>query len=340
MTKAEFGIRLPHSGPLASIDNIDRVIRETESLGFHAVWVHSHIQWTETDHSHHVSSGAAEALRPGQDPNFYESITTLAYAAAKSQKLKIGFSALVLSNYDPIIVAKQLANLDNLSRGKLQIVVGLGANPTTVANGEFELLGINRKKRRFIVEEKAKALKEIWTKPAASFHGKYVNFDNAIIYPKPIQKPHPPLIYGGWTPLGLDRAARVFDGWFAGYRSPPEVKEAVADLYEKAKAYGRGNQKFIIGLEKKMHIKKTHQEAISGVEKTVEGNRGHVERELPFDRILGEALIGSEEEVFKQVEGFADAGVTIFEMKPIYRSIDELVDMMKAFSRVIFPSFT
>lgn len=339
MSKVEFGVRLPHSGPLGGVENIDRIIDEAETLGFDSVWTHNHIQWTDEMHRHHISSGAWEALRDDQDPSFYESITTLAYAAGKSSKLKVGVAALVMASYDPVIMGKQLANIDNLSRGKLQVVVGLGAAVTTGRSREFEILGIPAKRRKDVMEEKAMAMKEVWTKPKASFHGKYVNFDDAVIYPKPIQKPYPPLIYGGWTKYGLDRAARLFDGWFAGYRSPPQAKEAVAELYEKAKNYGRSDKKFLIGVEKKMHIKKTREEALSGVSKTIAGNRGYVERELPFDDIIGEALIGSEEDVFKQVEGFTDAGVTLFEMKPIYRSIDELADMMKTFSRVIFPSF-
>ena len=111
-------------------------------------------------------------------------------------------------------------------------------------------------------------------------------------------------------------------------------------LYEKARSFGRGDKKFIIGVEKKLHVKKTHDEAIDAVSKTINGNRGHVERELPLEGILKEALIGSDKEVFKQVEGFVNSGVVLFEMKPIYRSIDELSDMMKAFSKQIIPSFS
>lgn len=341
MTKPEFGIRLPHSGPLASVENVETIIDEAENLGFHAIWVHNHIQWTQEMHNHHVSSGAAEALKPNQDPNFYESITTLAYAAAKSPGLKVGIAALVLASYNPIIVAKQLANIDNLSRGRLQVVIGLGASVSTVRCGEFDVLGIPAKKRKDVLEEKLLALKEVWTKPSASFHGKYVNFDNAVIYPKPIQKPHPPLIYGGPTTVGMEKAARLYDGWFVGAgRSPAMAKEAIHEFHDKTRKYGRGNQNFVIGVERKLHMKKTHDEAVAGIVKTIEGNKGYMEREPTFEGLLGSALIGSETEVFNQVSGFVDAGVRVFEMKPVYRSIDELVEIMKTFSRVIFPSFS
>ena len=137
---------------------------------------------------HHISSGAAEALKPGQDPVFYESITTLAYTAgiSRSQNRVFGTYPFKLRPYH---CSKALANLDNLSGGKLQIVVGLGAKPTTVANGEFELLGINRKKRKYHRGRESKCSKGNLDQAHHSYHGKYVNFDNAVIYPKPIRKP-------------------------------------------------------------------------------------------------------------------------------------------------------
>ncbi|MGH2977376.1 MAG: hypothetical protein ACRDKC_03240, partial [Gaiellaceae bacterium] len=84
MTAVQFGVRVPNSGPLATIENIVRAAQAAEEMGFDSLWVHDHVAWSAEMHRHHISSGAAEALQDGQDPDFYESLTTLGYLSAKT----------------------------------------------------------------------------------------------------------------------------------------------------------------------------------------------------------------------------------------------------------------
>jgi len=85
MNKISFGVRVPNSGPLSSIENIVKATKQAEELGFDAVWVHDHVVWSSEMHRHHISSGAAEALTDTQDANFFESTTILSYLAAETK---------------------------------------------------------------------------------------------------------------------------------------------------------------------------------------------------------------------------------------------------------------
>src|SRR5580698_10321766 len=115
----KFGVRLPNSGPLANRENIVRVAGEAERLGYHSVWVHDHVLWGSDQHRTHLSAGSAEALTEAQRPNFYESVTTLSYIAGRTSRIRLGVAVIVLPLRNPLVLARQLANLDVLSEGRL-----------------------------------------------------------------------------------------------------------------------------------------------------------------------------------------------------------------------------
>ncbi len=135
----KFGIRLPNSGPLATRKNIVEVADSAERLGFESVWVHDHILWGTEQHRTHLSAGSAEALDESQKPNFYESITTLSYIAGRTSNVKLGIAVLVLPLRNPLVVAKQLANVDVLSEGRL--IVGVAPGAPSITRHEFEAVG-------------------------------------------------------------------------------------------------------------------------------------------------------------------------------------------------------
>ena len=112
MNKIAFGVRVPNSGPLSSIDNIVKATKTAESMGFDAVWVHDHVVWSSEMHRHHISSGAAEALTDTQDANFFEATTILSYLAAETKKIVLGVACLVMPCRNPIYAAKQYSTLD------------------------------------------------------------------------------------------------------------------------------------------------------------------------------------------------------------------------------------
>ncbi|MDT7652267.1 MAG: hypothetical protein QOI36_3673, partial [Pseudonocardiales bacterium] len=104
-----FGVRVPNSGPLASVANIARAATEAEALGFDSIFVHDHVVWSSEMHRHHISSGSHEALAADQSADFYEAMTTVGYLAAITKRVQIGVACLVMPTRNPIYAAKQAA---------------------------------------------------------------------------------------------------------------------------------------------------------------------------------------------------------------------------------------
>jgi probable F420-dependent oxidoreductase len=128
---------------------------------------------------------------------------------------------------DPIITAKEVASVDHLSGGRLEFGVGAGWNRTEMRNH-----GTDPRVRMAVLRERVEAMKEIWTHDEASYSGKYVSFDRIWSWPKPAQRPHPPVLVGGAGPTVLDRVLAFGDAWFPNYH--PEIYDRIAELRARA----------------------------------------------------------------------------------------------------------
>ena len=126
MNRISFGVRVPNSGPLSSIENIVNAAKAAEEMNFDAIWVHDHVVWSTEMHRHHISSGAFEAITDSQEANFFEATTMLSYLAAETKKIVLGVACLVMPCRNPINAAKQYSTLDHLAQGRLLVGVGLG----------------------------------------------------------------------------------------------------------------------------------------------------------------------------------------------------------------------
>ena len=332
MTSLQFGVRLPVSGPLASIGAITKIAAKSEELGYDSVWVHDHLMWTRQAHEHHISSGSSEALGEGQEPLFFESLTTLSYLSAITKRVKLGVACMVIPCRNPVYLAKQAANLDVLCNGRLILGAGLGSRTTRLSR-EFEVLNVPVKTRGDRFTEYVKAIRALWTEDAANFAGKYVSFSGAEIFPKPIQKPHPPIWVGGWSEGSAKRAAEVGDGWIPGWLAPEEMGERVGYLRETMEKNGRKFDNFTIAVEKYLCVFENREKALKIALDTIEQSRDTYERHVEsLDFAKGVHVIGGVEEVSNQISKFADAGVNHFEFKFIYSSIEQLYEMMELFA--------
>jgi len=339
MSGIQFGVRLPVSGPLASIIGITEIASRAEGLGYDSIWVHDHLTWTKEAHEHHISSGSSEALGKGQDPLFFESLTTLSYLAALTKQVKLGVACMVMPCRNPIYLAKQAANLDALSKGRLILGAGLGSRTTRLSR-EFETLGVPVKTRGERFTEYVKAMKTLWTEKSASFSGKYVSFKDVELYPKPVQKPNIPIWVGGWSKGSVERAVEVGDGWIPGWNTPDEMAEKVTYLKENLSKSGRDPNRFTVAVEKYLCISKNREEALKKAMDTVTQSRETYERQLD-DVEFAKAVhvFGDVADVSNQIERFVKAGVTHFEFKFIYSSIAELYEMMELFSDKIMSTY-
>jgi probable F420-dependent oxidoreductase len=210
----------------------DDLARAAEERGFESLWV--------PEHTHIPVSRKSPWPGGGDLPKEYwhshDPFVALAMAAAVTTKLKLGTGICLVIERDPITMAKEVASLDHLSRGRFLFGIGGGWNAE-----EMEDHGTAFKSRWRVLRERVLAMKELWTKDEAEFHGEYVNFEKSWAYPKPVQKPYPPILMGGDGPTTFDRVIEFCDGWMpvAG-RMGLGLPEKIATLQRRAKEAGRG----------------------------------------------------------------------------------------------------
>ena len=202
--------------------------RALEERGFDSVWA--------PEHSHIPLSRKTPFPGGGDLPKKYydamDPFVTLTAAAAATTTLKVGTGVCLVNQRDPIQTAKAVASLDLLSGGRFLFGVGNGWN-----RDEMENHGTVFETRHKLVRERIEAMKAIWTKSKAEYHGEMVNFDPLMAWPKPVQKPHPPVIVGGAFPYGARRAIRYGDGWMPLRRR--EVREILPTFREMCREAGR-----------------------------------------------------------------------------------------------------
>ena len=202
-----------------------------ETRGFESLWLPEHS---------HIPLSRVSPFPPGGDlPKKYYDVmdpfVALGAAAAVTTSLKLATGICLVAQRDAIQTAKAVASLDQISKGRFLFGVGPGWN-----QDEMENHGVLFKSRMDIMGEKVAAMREIWTQPKAEFHGKFVDFDPMMTWPKPIQKPHPPVIVGGGVPYGARRALAYGNGWVPNATRPGyRLLDRMDEYREMEKAAGR-----------------------------------------------------------------------------------------------------
>jgi probable F420-dependent oxidoreductase len=194
-----------------------------EARGFESVWA--------PEHSHIPLSRKTPFPGGGDMPKRYfdamDPFVTLTAAAIVTKTLKVATGVCLVNQRDPIQTAKQVASLDQLSGGRFLFGIGVGWN-----QDEMEDHGTVFETRAQLTRERIEAMKEMWTKTKPEYHGELVNLPPMMVWPKPVQKPHPPVLVGGAFPQGARRALRYGDGWMPVMRGG----QSIADVLEKFKA--------------------------------------------------------------------------------------------------------
>ena len=211
----------------------DELARLLEERGFESMWVPEHT---------HIPASRQTPWPGGADlPKMYwhtyDPFVALTAAAAVTTKLNLGTGICLVIERDPIITAKEVASLDRLSNGRFIFGVGGGWNAEEMDNH-----GTRFRSRWRLLREQILAMKEIWTKDEPEFHGEFVNFDKIWSYPKPTQKPHPPIIMGGAGPTTFDRVVEFCDGGMPiGGRAAqgPSLIDKISLLKQQAEDGGR-----------------------------------------------------------------------------------------------------
>ncbi len=223
------GISLPL--PAYHVD-VAFMARKAEALGFESLWCAEHP--IIPVHSTSRFPGSEDGVIPESYSHFIDPFVALARASGVTTTLKLGTGIVLVPEHNPLMLAKEIATLDLFSGGRFLFGIGAGW-----LREETEIMGGNFDHRWSQVREAILAMKELWTKTEAKFHGKYYNFPPVKSYPKPAQKPHPPVILGGMARNVLQRIVAWGDGWLPNRVTPAQVKESRATLDALAKEAGR-----------------------------------------------------------------------------------------------------
>jgi probable F420-dependent oxidoreductase len=200
-----------HRGSSVDRETLHRRATLAEDLGFESIWVGDHIALP-----HHGGSDVDQRL---------EALVALTYLAAITRRVRLGAGVLVLPQRQPVLLAKQLASIDVLSRGRLIVGIGVG-----YVEPELNALGVTLTERRSRTDEYLTAMLALWDEPVPSFAGRWVEFSGVVQRPRPTQLPSPPIVVAGHSDAALARTIRVGDGWFGWDLDIDETATALARL--------------------------------------------------------------------------------------------------------------
>jgi len=227
----KIGFSLLNNWGIEDVQALVGLAERAEALGFDSVWTHDHVF-----NVGHVFD------RIGSRP-YYEPLTLLSFVAARTRRVRLGTSVLVLPYHNPIRLAKTAATLDVLSGGRLILGVGVGA-----IENEMEAMGTPFKERGAFTDEAITVMRTLWDEEDPRFDGRYSRFTGMKFSPKPIQKPSIPVVIGGVSRAAIRRAARVGDGWQPLGLSPEALGQGMAALREELRACGRDAAKVPVSI--------------------------------------------------------------------------------------------
>jgi probable F420-dependent oxidoreductase len=204
-----------------------------EERGFESLWVAEHVVLFDEYESRYpyASSGRFPG---GGDTGLLEPLTALAFVAATTSTLRLGTGICLVSQRNPVYTAKQVADVDVLSGGRLDFGVGIGW-----LREEFEALNVPFERRGQRANEHLEVMRTLWTDEVSSYDGELYRLRPCRLYPKPVQRPHPPIHVGGESDAAMRRVATLGQGWFGFNRTPDEVPEALARLDAALELEGR-----------------------------------------------------------------------------------------------------
>ncbi|MDG6999576.1 MAG: LLM class flavin-dependent oxidoreductase [Nitrososphaerota archaeon] len=333
-----FGIRLPVVGPFASKDTLTQISMLVDDLGFHSVWSQGHLIWTKQREELAPNVGAVEAVTSNMNPNSFEYYTLTPYIAALTRRIRFGFAVYMMPFVHPIITAKLIADMDVLSEGRIIFCIAAAGH---LSKPTFDALGIDFEKRSEITDEYVEAVQRLWTEDNCSFNGRFVKFSNVSLYPRTIQKPHPPIWIAGNTYRYVKRAAKYGSGLMLTSVDPRSLEEIsqwsnyVRDL--------RGTNVKDFTMDMFACLASTDKEASDLAHTTL---KQRVELQAKENALVPPSisrmerinLIGSPSTIIGKVKEYEKAGVNLLEMRFISTTHDKMVEMIKRFSTEVIPS--
>jgi probable F420-dependent oxidoreductase len=313
--------------PFARPADFVRIARVAERLGYDGVWGNDHITAAP-----YVRTRYADA------PNFYEVLITLATVGAVTERVRLGTAVMVLPLRDPVLLAKQVATLDQLTGGRAVLAVGVGAYREEFVAHWPRLAGA---RRGDMLDESLRALRLLFTEREASHAGTYYAFERLELAPKPLQQPFP-IYVGGHNEAAVKRAAQFGQGWLPGWRPFAEVEERTALLRRLTAEAGRDPRDVEAAVQLTLFMGRTAEDAATGYRRT---GMVHHRRSLAHSgrdpaRAEENNLIGSPASLLDKLAVLAAADVDhVCAIQFPQDSVTEMLEHMEWFARDVIAPF-
>jgi probable F420-dependent oxidoreductase len=333
----KFGIGFPtcregtaYPVPYVHPSEFARIAQSAEALGYDALWGNDHL-----------TTPAAIRATQATPPNFFEPLITFASLAAVTQRIRFMLGVIVLPEREIILLAKQLATLDQLSRGRLMLGVGIGSYREEFEAVHPDLKSANRGR---MMEEGIAALRLLFSERRASFSGKYVDFEDVELAPKPYQQPFP-ILLNAHADVGLERVGTTGDGWIVAGLPVERTAEARKIVDDAARKAGRDPASIALHFQLWLSFGRDRAAAIEKLERSQHWRRTVALRpELTADdhleRFSAGNLLGTPDEVIEQIQWIREQtradhlGVVM-----LGETMPELVEDMQLFAREVIPAF-
>jgi probable F420-dependent oxidoreductase len=290
----KFGICLPNYGPATSPQAILQVAQAAEAAGYDSVWTTDHLLVPQ---------------KYGQPyGNLIEALVSLAYLAGVTQRVILATSVIVLPQRDPILVAKQMTALDQLSGGRALLGVGVGW-----IEEEYRFLRADFKQRGQVADEWLKVIRTLWLEERPAFAGQWLNFSDTMFEPKPVQAGGVPIYVGGKSEAAIRRAAQLGDGWHPTNLEPEALAQGVVKLRQWA-----GKRPVTVSL--RGHV------AIADHSPTAEDNNVW-------------PIAGSTAAIIERIETYAEVGLEYLICYFKHQTTGDILAQLELFAAEVMPSF-
>lgn len=235
------GILLPQSGESATRENVLYIAKESEEEGLDSLWVFERLLWPIKPKTPYVAT--PDGSLPVQYQNVLDPLETLTYLAGHTNQISLGTCLIDMLFHNPVVLARRFATLDVLSQGR--VIPGLGIG---WSKDEYEVSGVPFDHRGQRTNEFLQMLKRIWTDEVVEFKGQFYSIPASKIGPKPMQKPHPPILLGGFSPKTFLRIVNYADGWLpvAGFGPLEQLEQTINCLREDARKANKDPSKIRI----------------------------------------------------------------------------------------------
>lgn len=280
-------------GPMAEPETIVMAAGLAEEAGFHSIWASDHVILVDT-HERSSYPYSPDRTFPTAAAQFdmLDPFVTLAFVAAHTRTIRIGTGICLVPERNPVITAKEVASLDRLSGGRLDFGIGIGW-----LREEFDALGVPWERRAARTTDYLAAMRALWSQDCVDYEGEFCAFSGVRSYPKPVQRPHPPIICGGESEAALRRAADLGDGWYGMNVSVEAARACIHKVSEYAKAAGRA--------------KELHFSINPGMGQRISRDEMEELRDVGVDQIIMGSFAASAQEVREEIERLAADVVSV-----------------------------